>query len=519
MPLDLTSDRPRGAGRGLSSAWKVGLIRLGLAWLGLFATFATDWARLFDQWWNSSTYNHMLLVPVMVAWLIAQRHEAVLQLNPVTWLPGIGGALLALLVWVLGAVSGLDLLRQTGAVALLPASVAIVLGPRVFAGLLFPLFFMAFMIPFGDEFVPPLQMITAALTIGLVRMSNIPAAIDGVFIDTPAGLFEVAEACSGVKFLIAMIALGVFVAHIGFRSWHRRAAFLALCVVAPILANGVRAFGTIWAAQYVGAERAGGIDHLIYGWVFFAIVIALVLGLAWRWFDRPADSPMLDIETIEHSALLGRLEAIGSGKPNVVGAAFVCTVLAALLWVRTSDGRIAELPAQIALPQVNGWSRIDYVPIYPWEPRASGADHRLLGRYQDSQGRQVDVFVALYGEQREGKEAGGFGEGALRADAGWSWMGAGDGVPNARVERLRSERGSERVAETYYRTGDLLTGSNARLKLATIRDRLLLRAQPTSLLILSSEARAGHVPAEQLAAFRSATGPLDAWIDRVGSGR
>lgn len=518
MRLDLTLDRIRCAGRDLDPAWKAGLVRLGLAWAGLFIAFAADWARILDQWWNSSTYNHMLLVPVMVGWLIHQRHAEVLRLRPVAWLPGFPAVVGVLFLWVLGALSGFDLLRQAAVVALLPAMVLVLLGPKVFAGLLFPLFYMAFMVPFGDEFVPALQMITATLTIGLVHLSNIPAAIDGVFIDTPAGLFEVAEACSGVKFLIAMIALGVFVAHVGFRSWRRRAAFLALCVVTPILANGLRAFATIWAAQYVGAERAGGIDHLIYGWVFFAVVIAMVLGMAWRWFDRSTAAPMLDAAAVEGSALLARLERTGSGRAVWVCGALLAAVLGAPLWVRAADGRAAALPARIALPDVGGWHRVDYAPAYPWEPRASGADHRLLGRYQDARGRQVDVFLALYGQQHEGKEAGGFGEGALRGDAGWSWLGEGAPVGNARVDRLRSERGTERLAETYYRTGELLTGSNAGLKLATIRDRLLVRARPTSLLILSSEARNGHVPADDIAAFRRSAGPLDGWIDRIGSG-
>lgn len=518
MRLDLTLDRIRDAGRSLAPAWKAGLVRLSLAWAGLMVAFFEDWARILDQWWNSSTYNHMLLVPVMVGWLVHQRRDEVLKHEPTVWLPGLAVVTGVLFVWILGALSGFDLLRQAAVVALLPATVLVLLGPRVFSSLLFPLFFMAFMVPFGDEFVPALQMITAALTVGLVRLSNIPAAIDGVFIDTPAGLFEVAEACSGVKFLIAMIALGVFVSHVGFRSRYRRAAFLALCIIAPILANGLRAFATIWAAQYVGAEKAGGIDHLIYGWIFFAVVIALVLGISWRWFDRPADAPMVDGAAVERSALLGRLEQLGRGHPAWTGVALAFAVLAALLWVRAADSQTAALPLRIALPEVSGWSRVDYVPAYPWEPRASGADHRLLGRYRDPQGREVDVFLALYSEQREGKEAGGFGEGALRADAGWSWLGEGAVVAGGRTDRLRSDRGTQRLAETYYRSGDLLTGSNAMLKLDTIRNRLFLRARPTSLLILSSEARSGHDPAQDLVAFRRAIGPLDGWIDRIGSG-
>ncbi|MGL1269245.1 archaeosortase/exosortase family protein, partial [Vibrio parahaemolyticus] len=77
------------------------------------------------------------------------------------------------------------------------------LGPEVVAGLLFPLGYMLFLVPFGDEMIPFLQTITARLTMVLLALAHIPATLDGVFITTPAGYFEVAEACSGVKFLIA----------------------------------------------------------------------------------------------------------------------------------------------------------------------------------------------------------------------------------------------------------------------------------------------------------------------------
>ena len=140
--------------------------------------------------------------------------------------------------------------------------VLVATGPRVAAGVLFPLAYMAFLVPFGDEIVPMLQTITATMAIELTQMSGVPAEIDGVFIDTPAGLFEVAEACSGVKFLVAMVALGTLVAHLCFRSWKRRALFMAAAVVVPVLANGVRAWGTIYIAHSQGIEFAAGICPL-----------------------------------------------------------------------------------------------------------------------------------------------------------------------------------------------------------------------------------------------------------------
>lgn len=515
MPPELTleADMARPAARS-ADPWHRSLIALGGTWLALMLGFLSDWRTMLGQWWDSSTYNHILLVPAILAWLVWQRRHEVRRIMPCAWWPGLIAVAAAILLWALGALAGLNLFRQAGAVALLPASALLLLGPRAFAGLLFPFAYMAFLVPFGDELVPPLQTITAKLTVALVHLSGVPANIDGVFIDTPAGLFEVAEACSGVKFLIAMVALGVLVANVCFRSWRRRAAFMALCVAAPILANGIRAWGTIYAAQYIGAERAGGVDHLIYGWVFFAVVIALVLGLSWRFFDRGTDEAMIDPEAIAVDPLLARLARAGGSMLPLIGAlALFCA--GGLAWVRAADAMAAPMPARIVLPEVPGWRRIDYAPAAWWEPRAQGADHRLLGSYADANGRRVDVFFALYAAQDEGREAGGFGEGALRPESGWDWTSPGPDVAQGKSDRLLHGGKVERLAETYYRTGDLLTGSNLALKAANIRDRLLLRRRPTMLLILSAEVRPDHPPAEALARFRQATGDPGAWMDHV----
>jgi EpsI family protein len=192
-------------------------------------------------------------------------------------------------------------------------------------------------------------------------------------------------------------------------------------------------------------------------------------------------------------------------------------LLTAQGWARAAEALVAPVPSQVFLPEVAGWQRVDYKPQIPWEPRAAGAEHRLLGSYADAQGRRIEVFIAVYSAQREGKEASGFGEGALRPDSGWSWEGAGPALPPARSEWLRGEGRIERLAYTWYRSGELTTGNNTRLKLAIIGDRLLLRARPTVTLILSAESQPGAPAEAMLADFRQSTGPLDGWMDRIAA--
>jgi len=494
--------------------WRAPLKRLAAAWLVMLAAFLPDWAAMAHQWWDSSTYNHVLLIPAILAWLVSARWQEVRQLEPANWWPGVVLFAFAGLGWVLGSFAGFSLVRELAVVGMLQASVLTLLGPRVAAGLAFPLFYLLFLVPFGDEIIPWLQMVTARITMALLHVSGVAASIEGVFITTPRGYFEVAEACSGVKFLIAMVAFGTLVANVCFCSWPRRIALLAACLAVPVLANGVRAWGTIFIAQYRGVEFAQGFDHIFYGWVFFAIVMAIVLGASWRFFDRPVDAPMIDPAVIAVDPLLARAgRATISPRGALVALAMVLAVT--LGWSVLAQRMSAPVPRQVFLPDVPGWHRVDYSPAYPWRPLHKGADHRLLGRYMDAGGHVVDVSYALYSHQGDGAEAGSFGQGALPLGSKWAWVSPAAPLSSASAERIQAPSGVERTALTWYRTGGTLTGSNLHLKLANIVDRLLLRERTTATLILSSEQAPGASSEGSLAAFLSSTGDPGAWMDHI----
>ncbi|WP_284125633.1 exosortase A [Parerythrobacter aestuarii] len=498
----------------IAPAWRQPLARLATLWAAILLVTVRDWIAMADQWWNISTYNHVLLVPPIVAGIVWIRREELAKLAPRAWWPGLLALGGALFLWFLGTIGEVNTFSQLGAVAALQGAVLTLLGPRVAFALLFPLGYMLFLVPFGDELVPALQMITAEITIALTHWSGIQAEIEGVFIDTPAGLFEVAEACSGVKFLIAMIALGVLVAQTCFHSWKRRIIFLAVCVAVPIIANGIRAWGTIYIAQSQGIEFAAGFDHIFYGWVFFAIVIAIVLGGAWRWFDRNPEDPGIDGEAISAMPAFAPVERFAiCPRRAMMGSAALIMLLA--IWAMLAGRLAANVPAEIALPAVEGWELTEVQSELAWEPRASGADHRLLGSYSNAAGQQVDVFLALYAAQGPGREPSAPNEGALVPDTPWRWMNGGEGVDSARVDHLYALGRIKRTAETRYRQGDMLSGSATDLKLATIGDRLLLRAEPTTMLILSAVERPDQQPDGAIASFRHSTGPLGPWIDRI----
>ncbi|MEO1220963.1 MAG: exosortase A [Pseudomonadota bacterium] len=314
----------------LSKPWREALAVLVLGALALLTITAREWAEMLHQWWYIDTYSHILLIPFIIGWLVALKGERLAKLDPRGWTPGLAVVGAGLALWLIGRVTGLNLIAHAGAVGVLQGLVVAVLGPRVSMLLALPLCFGVFLVPFGDEIIGPLQFITAEIAIWLTVASGVPAFIDGIYIDTPVGLFIVAEACSGVRFLIAMVTLAVLVAFTRFNKWSHRAAFMAVSIIVPIIANGIRAWGTIYIAQSQGVEFAAGFDHVFYGWFFFAFVVVIVLGFAWRFFEREPEQYGWTTQQVEGFALVKRLEN-SIARPIVVlaGVLTLCVTVGA----------------------------------------------------------------------------------------------------------------------------------------------------------------------------------------------
>ena len=283
------------------------------------------------QWWNIDTYSHILLILPILAWLVWIRRDEVARVEARGWWPGFLWCLLGLAICFVGRSADVNLIAQLGVIVAFQGATFGILGLRVGLILAFPLAYMFFLVPFGDEIIPPLQYVTAEISTALTRFSGVETVADGIHIDTPAGLFIVAEECSGVKFLVAMVALGVLVAYSCFASWKRRILFLLACVIVPIVANGIRAWATIFIAQYVGAEAAGSFDHIVYGWFFFGIVIALVLGVAWRWFEREPEEAGWNAQQVSALPMLQRLEGNGASPALVLGATLTAALVFAVM--------------------------------------------------------------------------------------------------------------------------------------------------------------------------------------------
>ncbi len=495
-----------------SQTWKRHAAMLGGAWAALLLLFHRDATDLATIYWTNTTFGHCLFVAPVIAWLVWQRRAELSQVTPQGWWPGLALVGAGGLSWLVGDASGVALFRHAGLVAMMQGAVVAVLGLNVTRALLFPLAYMVFLVPFGDFLEEPLQDITVRMVMPLLHLFGVPAEVDGVLITTPNGYFEVAEACSGAKFLIAMVAYGVLVANVCYVSWKRRFGFMAMALVVPVIANGLRAFGTIYVAWWTTVEQATGLDHIVYGWVFFGLVMVAVLAIGWKWFDRDPDAAWFDPATLQRDP--------GRHIDGAVASLLVPAIAAVFLgWSSLVAARATPLPAQIELPQVTGWTRAPLSTTAPWAPNYPGADHFLIGRYVDGQGRAVDLAVALYDSQHEGKELVGFGIGAIRENDRWVRIEDLPGVAGGKTLRMVGPGRVERVVTTWYRVGDVLTGSDNRVKLATLGVKLFGGEQRAVAVLVSAE-RGSNLDADAAVRdFLTAVGPIDALADRMSGSR
>ncbi len=193
-------------------AWFAGLFAL------LVALFHDVAGAMVYTWWTNVTYNHGFFVLPVSLWLIWLRRDMLRRMTPRQE----PLALLALAAmaggWLIGRAGDVLAVEEVALVGMLVALFVFVFGRAVSRRLVFPLAFLFFMVPVGDALIAPLQDFTARFAVELLRWSGIPVFHDGIMIQIPNGLYEVAEACAGIRFLIANVVISALFAHLAYRE-------------------------------------------------------------------------------------------------------------------------------------------------------------------------------------------------------------------------------------------------------------------------------------------------------------
>ncbi len=489
--------------------WTSTLVALAATWLGVAAILWQSTASMVAVWWGSTAFNHGFLIVPAVLYLVWDRRDRLGAQAPHPAPVALLGVLGATLATFAASVAGVDIVAHFALVLALQSATVALVGWRVARATLFPLAFLYFAVPFGEFLVPPLQDFTATFTVVALRIVGIPVYSDGLFLTIPNGRFEVAEACAGVRFLIAMVALGALFANMFMTSWWRRALFFALACVVPVIANGFRAFGIVSIGYLSDMTVAVGADHLIYGWIFFAFVMVLVLGLGWAMREPLAGHATVTAEPVRPAPALA-FAAVALGAVIIAGAG-----PAAAAWLVARDGPGSAI-ALGAVPVADAWRPV--APVEPaWRPTFAGADADVLAALESGPGH-VEVYVGYYAWQRPGAELVAFGN-RVYDDKVWKRAGGGaarvtiDGAPVEVAQTRLVTHGRNRLVWQWYWVAGRFTGDGRLAKVLNLV--AILTGGERAAAVVAIAADYDESPAEAVATlerFIAELGPVGPWL-------
>jgi exosortase A len=433
--------------------WR-GLLRAAPALLAgialLLVVFRAEGAAAITVWEESTAYSHCYFVLPIALYILWDRRDSLrgATAQPLPWL-ALGMVPLGA-AWLLAERMGIMEGRQLVAMAMLELLFLAVLGWRSWRLMSAGLLYLFFLVPFGAFVTVPLQHFTADfIRVGL-NLLRIPNYIDEFLIEIPEGRFFVAEACAGLRFLIAAIAFGVLYSVLIYRSPWRRLAFMLASVVIPIVANGFRALGIVVLGHILGSAQAAAADHVIYGWLFFSVVILLLIlaGMPFR-----EDTPAADRATEPATAPVppGAVPV----RPIYLAAAVTCAIalvapaVAGALDLRAGTVTAAAMPGFLVLPPCAPTPKLAPAPAGLAPGRGHVATYRcgamtltvtvLAFPPRSTMGpiRAAELRLGLAGEEVENgslRVPGGTppvwrlrtGPGALQASASMIWQ---DGEP------------------------------------------------------------------------------------------
>ena len=471
---------------------------------------ATFWSMV-ELWARSQTFAHGFLIVPISCWLAWRQRARLAALAPQPSRPGLLllGALG--LAWLLADAANVPVVEQYAATAMLPACVLAILGWPAVRLLAFPLAYLFLAVPFGEVFLEPLIDFTAAFTVTALQWTGVPVFRDGSNFSLPTGNWSVVEACSGLRYLIAALALGALYAHLHFHSMGRRLAVMVAALLVPILANGVRAYLIVMLGHLSNMRLAVGVDHLIYGWLFFGVVVLLLFWLAARWRELPL------ARAVPSAARPGA--SVAAASPYAVVRASVACLLLASLWPALAlashrhDG--AAMPATVlALPDPATWQRLhDVAPA--WQAPTAGAPARFAATYARQDGDGAPVGLQLHWYARQTRDAELLTHQAMPYGARWmplaqrvQHVSLAGGALDVR-ESVLGHGGERLLVWRVYRQGGILTARPVLVKLLLAQAKLLGRRQDgADLIVFAAYDELAPPPRARLQAFLQAALPV-----------
>ncbi|MDN3920451.1 exosortase A [Roseateles violae] len=479
----------------LSPAWRRALPGFLVLLLGVLLLYRQTGLAMVEIWYRSETFAHAFVVPPISLWLIWRQRAVLAQLTPrpqaIFLLPMAAAGLL----WLVGDLAAVNAATQFAFTAMLVLTVPAALGWAVARSIAFPLLFLFFAVPFGEFLMPLLMETTADFTVAALRLSGIPVYREGLQFIIPSGNWSVVEACSGIRYLMASVMVGCLFAYLNYRSTKRRWIFVGIATVLPLVANWLRAYMIVMLGHLSSNQLAVGADHLIYGWVFFGIIMLALFMIGARWAEPDAPPPAPP--AIPPAAAITRRGA-------AVWVALGLLIAAPLATSRALDAQAPGQPLSLAAPDfaARGWPAAEAPPAR-YRPAFEFPAAELQTAYSSGDaGAAVGLYIGYYRQQGYRSKLVSSNNVLLRSnDRHWAQVDGGvvEGTVGETAARLRTAEllGSSRSLEAIdgqrlrvwqlYWVDGRLTSADWQAKLYGVLGRLLGRGDDAAVVVVYAD--------------------------------
>lgn len=434
---------------------------------------------MIRTWFLTTAFNHGFLVPIASAAFIWLRRRELADVPIASaWLTLLAFAGLVP-VYLLAAAAGIMVAQQLIVVTMLICAFVATFGWQMARACAFPLAFLYLMVPLGDQLIFPMQQLTASASVFLLRLADVPVFHDGTMLVIPSGIYEVGEACAGLRFLIANVVVAVIFAFVVYKKEWKRVAFIAFAPAVAMVANVIRAFGLVYIGHLTESTHSLLDDHYFYGWVVFALTLLFSFWIGDKFADR--DDPDAPVA--------------GSGPAPIDRwrPAVAVTALAVILAAPVYAAAVMQPPGEPAVAfdtstPPAGWTEVEAPGN--WRPAFVAADASIYRSF--AKGRDaVDLFVPFYGFQRGEAEL-------IRSDNRYHdndlWLRLETkrvelpvtGVPSeVTAQRLAANGADPRIVFTWYWLDGTWTTSAKDVFTWTARERVLGHFRPVATVALS----------------------------------
>ncbi len=433
LPCSMMSSMPglhmRVEKDGTAQWWRLGL--LVCLTLLLYGSTLTG---LWEIWWSRDTYAHGLLVPFISLYLIWNRRRRLCALQPEPEIiAGLLGMLLSLAMLMGGEAGGILALGGLSLIGMLASMTLLLFGRPYLRALAYPITYLVFMVPVLDLLIKPLQLpaqvVTASMAVSMLHAIGIPTFREGIYIHLPQVVAEVAPGCSGLNFLVSILAVGIPLASVTLSSMWSRVILVASGVAIAIMANWVRV-ALIGLHNYFWGGALYGPLHLFQAmavdWVGF---IGLLAG-AWVLSSVESRGATADLSPTSSPMVSTPVRWHGAGGRAWAVAAIALSLASVLFW--TFDRGPVEPAQDLSLipTRIGEWTAVPSMSDRPLLV-LDAVDHALIRTYRDPQGRRIDLYVGYLNAQQQGRELVNF---------------------DARFDRLHrmSEERSEKIRELVF---------------------------------------------------------------------